>query len=344
MPIKASPAKSASKGNRKARRRLRTTAPEKSAIAPTGVKFHGCGAMRTAAATAMMASASNVRNRNCFFPLAMSCIRASLRFGQKITENKAVARHDFTRAHRDRRAEDGTIKYERMKLAIFSARVGVRRKFPEKGMVELASGKLRAELCGINANGNGAKSFREKVRTQFPRIALPNGEDRGHANAGKIALAIFAEVLEENVPESHFADALIIKASQRRFHARFVDRIHALRGNQNFMKGQADRFGLPTNQRSADAVHADAVVALGDRRKERGHAEFPPAAQNVQRHGAVLAAAPAEEDGFLGRHDGTLSEVRVSPAGARFVPRPGRSIVSLARCGPPVWKFHRAPN
>ena len=44
-----------------ARRRSRTTAPEKSAMAPSGVKFRGCGAMRSAAATTMMARANSRR-------------------------------------------------------------------------------------------------------------------------------------------------------------------------------------------------------------------------------------------------------------------------------------------
>src|SRR5258707_15737924 len=56
-----SPRKSASKGKKKARRRSLSSAPEKRAMAPTGVKFQGCGATRRAAASTIKASASKVR-------------------------------------------------------------------------------------------------------------------------------------------------------------------------------------------------------------------------------------------------------------------------------------------
>src|SRR5712691_2338014 len=66
--MKTSPAKSASSGKTNASRRSRTSAPENSAIAATGVKFHGCGAMRNAATGRIMARARMVRKNRLFFP------------------------------------------------------------------------------------------------------------------------------------------------------------------------------------------------------------------------------------------------------------------------------------
>src|SRR5712692_11124204 len=59
--MKRSPAKRASREIRNARRRSRTNAPENSAIAPTGVKFQGCGSMRTAAASRITTRMTIVR-------------------------------------------------------------------------------------------------------------------------------------------------------------------------------------------------------------------------------------------------------------------------------------------
>jgi hypothetical protein len=56
-----SPTNNARSGKRNARRRFLRVAPAKRAMAPTGVKFQGCGAMRKAAAKAIRISASKVR-------------------------------------------------------------------------------------------------------------------------------------------------------------------------------------------------------------------------------------------------------------------------------------------
>jgi hypothetical protein len=82
------------------------------------------------------------------------------------------------------------------------------------------------------------------------------------------------------------------------FHARFVDGIDALRRNKNFMEWQAERLRLQLEKFAADAVHGDAVVAFRDGGEKSNDLELLLLEQDVQRHGAVFAAAPAEEDGF----------------------------------------------
>jgi len=49
----------------------------------------------------------------------------------------------------------------------------------------------------------------------------------------------------------------------------------------------------------ADAVHGDAVIGFRDGGEKSDDAEMLLLEQGVERHGAVFAAAPAEEDGFL---------------------------------------------
>ena len=110
--------------------------------------------------------------------------------------------------------------------------------------------------------------------------------------------AIGAEVFEENVAEGYFADALFEVDAQGFFHARFVEGIDALRRDADFVKRQADGLSLALEKIAADAVHADALVGFGDGGEERGDVNVILLEQSVQGHGAVFAAAPAEEDGF----------------------------------------------
>ena len=79
-----------------------------------------------------------------------------------------------------------------------------------------------------------------EIADQLARVALPDGEDRGHADAGKIFLAVGAEVFKENVSKGDLSNALIIEEAERFFHARFVNRIDTLRGNEDFVKRQAE--------------------------------------------------------------------------------------------------------
>jgi hypothetical protein len=64
---------------------------------------------------------------------------------------------------------------------------------------------------------------------------------------------------------------------------------------------------------AANAVHGDAVVAFRDGGEKGDDFELFLVEQRVQRHGAVFAAAPAEEDGFAFRHEGSQWSVFSCP-------------------------------
>jgi hypothetical protein len=68
------------------------------------------------------------------------------------------------------------------------------------------------------------------------------------------------------------------------------------------VKRQADRLSLPLEKVTPDAMHADALVAFGDGGEERGNLNVAPLEQRVQGHGAILATAPTEENGFARGH------------------------------------------
>ena len=130
------------------------------------------------------------------------------------------------------------------------------------------------------------------------RVAFPDGEEGSHADAGEIFFAIGTEVFEEDVAKGGFAHSLVVKEAEGFFHAGFVDGIDALGRNEDFMQREADGFSLPLEKFTADAVHGDAVIAFRDGGEKGDDSKMLLLEQRVQRHGAVFAAAPAEEDGF----------------------------------------------
>src|SRR5690242_415452 len=205
---------------------------------------------------------------------------------------------DFAGSNRNGPAEDGTVKDKRVEFAVFAAGIGAGRKIEEKGIVEFAADETGSENFGIDAGGDGAETLFVEKADELARVALPDGKEGGHADAREIVFAPGAEVFEEDVAKRDFANALIIEDAQGMLHARFVDRIDALRRDADFVQRQADGFRLLKQELAADAVHTDAVVAFGDGGEERGRAKLLLLEQRVQRHGAVFAAAPAEEDGF----------------------------------------------
>ncbi len=78
------------------------------------------------------------------------------------------------------------------------------------------------------------------------------------------------------------------------------------------MKRQTERFGLAPEKFAANTVHDDAVVGFGDGGEQGEDSEMFLLEQRVQRHGAVFAAAPAEEDGFKHFHRDQLTNVTCS--------------------------------
>ena len=141
-----------------------------------------------------------------------------------------------------------------------------------------------------------------KKPDQLASVALPDGEERGHADAGEVFLAVGPQVFKEDIAEGDLSNTLAVEEAERFFHARLVDGIDALRRDRNFVQRQTKRFRLPPEKFTTNAVHGDALISFGDGGEQRDDAEMPLLVQGVQRHGAVFAAAPAEQDRFWCLH------------------------------------------
>ena len=131
-------------------------------------------------------------------------------------------------------------------------------------------------------------------RGQFTRVYFPDREKRGHVCAHKFLFTIDAQVFQENVAETEVMNSLFAKTKNRFGHARLVDRIRTLRRNADFFDRQANGFGLPVKEFVANAVHADALVALGYGGQEGDHFIVRITKKDVQGHCTVFPATPRE--------------------------------------------------
>src|SRR5215469_1774285 len=163
--MKTSPTNNASKGKRKARRRSRTTAPENNAIAPTGVKFHGCGAIRSAAAARIIARTT--KDRSAMLSFLPFSVFISLLNWQQIAINERISLDYFSGANRNRFTENRPIENERVELTVFAAGINTRWQVPEECFVELASGKAAIKNLAIDTYCDGTESSRMKFANQL---------------------------------------------------------------------------------------------------------------------------------------------------------------------------------
>src|SRR5947209_8125561 len=117
-----------------------------------------------------------------------------LHIGQQITKHKTIAVYNFSRADRNGKVKDRAVDDEGMEFAVFAAGINAGREIGEERIVELAASEAAIEDLGIHTNCDGAEALRVKEMNELVSVALPDGEERGHADAVEIFLTIGAEV------------------------------------------------------------------------------------------------------------------------------------------------------
>jgi hypothetical protein len=163
---------------------------------------------------------------------------------------------------------DGAFKYRAvidkgMELAVFAAGIDVFGKIDQKVPVKASTSKFLIEDICVNTGDSGLEPGVDEVMSQFGGVDFPNRENRLHVYPGELVLAVLFEIFEEDVAESDFADAQVKIFLQDRKHLLFVIVIGGFFGNKDFFKRQAQRFGLPSENRRSYPVHAPAGVLYG---------------------------------------------------------------------------------
>ena len=118
-------------------------------------------------------------------------------------------------------------------------------------------------------------------------------EHRGDPGAGEPGLAVLTHVLEEEVAEHHLLDPGVAGDGEGAGHRGLVDVVRARRRDVDDVDGNVEARGLRGEELPAHRVHGDAIGIGVHGDEEGGDVEVELGAGDVQRHRAVLAAAPA---------------------------------------------------
>src|SRR5437660_2167919 len=130
--------------------------------------------------------------------------------------NRAINFFAYFEFHRlpENRSGEG----ERMELAVFAARIHVRRQRTDKFCVEVSAQGGFVEVSVVHAADDGTESERDEFANQLARIHFPDGEQPAQTDARQIFLAPPSEVFEKNVAEDAAGDAARLKFEQAPGH------------------------------------------------------------------------------------------------------------------------------
>jgi len=96
-----------------------------------------------------------------------------LLYRQKIAKQKRISLHNFTRAKKHWALKNRAVKHKCMKLAVFPARIDIRRQFLEERRIQFPTRESRRQNPGVNARRDRTKALRVEKADQLPRISFP---------------------------------------------------------------------------------------------------------------------------------------------------------------------------
>ena len=190
-----------------------------------------------------------------------------------------------------------------MELATFAAGVNGGRQVAEEVGGEDAAGKAGVEVAGVNAGEvrtePGGNHLVREFAGRDARGGAPDREDRFEAGAGELPDAVVADVFEEEIAEGDAVDSGGGGAGEDLGHLRLVLDVGAGKGEVDLPERKAGGGGLEVEKLFAKAVDGDPGEMPIDAGEQADDAELWLLTQLVEGPGAILAAAPTEQDVFL---------------------------------------------
>ena len=222
-----------------------------------------------------------------------------------------VAQRGFPAPQRQRSAEQRSPVTERMKLAALAAGIDPRRQGVEQGIVERLSAEGGIELLRLDAAERRAMPLADETAGERRGVLAPERKDRPPSLPAELAHAIVAHVREEQIAERTMPHAGPAPSclGQRACLRRFVGLVRVRPVQLRLEQRQTEGVGLRKQHVAPRAMHGDALVGAVDGRKQADRMPARLAQQVLQRHQAVLAAAPRQQDRNR-LHGGTLELVR----------------------------------
>ena len=206
------------------------------------------------------------------------------------------------RVRKKRAPEEWPVEDERVEFPVFTRGIHPFGQIPEKGMIHGPARKGPVEAGRVHAGDDGPEPRIDERAGENPGVSAPEGEKAPHAGFLHQVFPVSPDVLEENIPEGDLPDARRPAPQKGFFHRGFVCLVRAGTGDENLLQGAADRSGLPLDQDSSDAVHADPVKVLRKSAEQGCNLAGARLSDVVNGKGAVLSAAPGHDDLFPFTH------------------------------------------
>ncbi len=209
--------------------------------------------------------------------------------------------HDFTGFESDFAFEHRAGRSERVKLAVFRAGVAGFGQRGEEFGVKRAAGEAFTHLGWVEANYAGLQPARHHVAGKLAGGFKPKREQRFETGGGKLALAIGPDVGEEKISEGDRGDTSRHGLPADIGHDALVLFVRTRPGEIDAPQREMGGVGLGFYKFAADAVHGHTSEGRVEGGEKAGDFDTRHGAQHVQAPGAVLAAAPTEQDAFHAR-------------------------------------------
>jgi len=184
-------------------------------------------------------------------------------------------------------------------LPVFPAGVAARRKGRDEFPGPPPAGKAGGQYPEIDAADDGCQAGGEHLFREFRRGPAPEREQGFHPRPRQHLFPVRPQIRQENVPKGDATDPLRPGRGDKAPQGGFVFLVGTDVGKPDRPEGQPRRCGLPRQELPAGVVHENPVMIGVYRRQEPGDLHVRVPAQQVEDPGAVLAAAPTDEDLFL---------------------------------------------
>ena len=130
--------------------------------------------------------------------------------GKEVSEDEAVAFHDYAVSDGERRREHRAAISEGVKLSALAARIDIGGKVIQKGLIELAPGERSRQRARVDARDARAQAAGNHLPRELARVSSPQRKDRRQFRRSELLLAVGSNVFEKEIAEREAVDRFLL--------------------------------------------------------------------------------------------------------------------------------------
>src|SRR6185312_140547 len=229
------------------------------------------------------------------------------RRAEHVGKHKSISLDNHSRPDVDGACEHGRTVDERVEFAFLAARIRRCRQLGQERRIELAAGERSGDLRWVHTANARFHAAGNHLPGKFGRRRVPERKERFQARACELRLPVGTDVREKEVAKRDSSDIVRQRPLAHGPHARLVVVVGTRPWQVHFPERQAGLLRLRPHQIAPDGVHRHTIGVGVEGGEQRDNVDVGTLTKHVQCPGAVLSAAPGEQD-FL--HDASRSSQR----------------------------------